>query len=675
MQRRGITLARHPLDAVEPHSGHRARPPAQPPVGPATTSPVHPSASAHACVDDRRAARPAGPRAGLLACAVATALGLAAAPTRAADEATPPPASAAADRPLARFVTSTPAGDELQPLLTRVLEAGRATDPLDPEDDERLLRRLRNSAIDVLATEGYFSPTITVELDDAQRSRYALKLDPGPRTRVRSVDITLTGAIERQPERIRELVEAWELDVGTAFRDPLWTTAKAKLLARVQERDFPAARLVESGADIDVDESAARLRVAIDSGPAFTLGELDIVEEPGKGLQRYDRGLVERFNDIRPGDRYDATRLLELQRRLQSGPYFSGVLVDVPIDPARHERVPIRLTLVEARSKRISAGVGFSTNFGPRVEGMYRQVGLFGLPYTLQTGLGIDRTRTIGFADILLPPKPNGALDTLGVLGERTDIQNLFTQRWGVGVSRVLTEDLPDDPRSYETRIALKLQREATLNRDGGIQPRGVLPEKFVNDTLSLSYTWTRRNVDSLTNPTRGNVLTLVGAGGVSRTGLSDLLSQSFLHAYGRYVWYLPVFDRHQVILRGEVGHVVTDDIRFVPLEFRFRAGGSGSVRGYQYQSLGVKDGATVIGATSLAIGSAEYVHWLTPAWGAAAFYDVGDADNELMKIRWARGYGVGARWRTVAGPLALDVAYGERDREWRVHFAIAVAF
>ena len=606
---------------------------------------------------------------------IALATAWTAVPLTAAAAETAPTAEAPADRPLARFVTSTPAGDGLQPLLARVLEAGRATDPLDPEDDERVLRRLRNSAIDVLATEGYFSPVITVEIDEAQRSRYALKIDPGPRTRVRAVDITLTGAIERQPERIRELVEAWELDVGTPFRDPLWTTAKAKLLARVQERDFPAARLVESGADIDVDESAARLRVAIDSGPAFTLGELDIVEEPGKGLQRYDRVLVERFNDIKPGDRYDATRLLELQRRLQSGPYFSGVLVDVPIDPARHERVPIRLTLVEARSKRISTGVGFSTNSGPRVEGMYRQVGLFGLPYTLQTGLGIDRTRTIGFADILLPPKPNGALDTLGILGERTDIQNLFTQRWGVGVSRVLTEDLPDDPRSYETRIALKLQREATLNRDGGIQPRGVLPEKFVNDTLSLSYTWTRRNVDSLTNPTRGNVLTLVGAGGVSRTGLSELLSQSFLHAYGRYVLYLPVFDRHQVILRGEVGHVVTDDIRFVPLDFRFRAGGAGSVRGYQYQSLGVKDGASVIGATSLAIGSAEYVHWLTPAWGAAAFYDVGDADNELMKIRWARGYGVGARWRTVAGPLALDVAYGERDREWRVHFAIAVAF
>jgi translocation and assembly module TamA len=32
-------------------------------------------------------------------------------------------------------------------------------------------------------------------------------------------------------------------------------------------------------------------------------------------------------------------------------------------------------------------------------------------------------------------------------------------------------------------------------------------------------------------------------------------------------------------------------------------------------------------------------------------------------------------RYRTVAGPLALDLAYGERDRKWRVHFSIAISF
>jgi translocation and assembly module TamA len=82
-----------------------------------------------------------------------------------------------------------------------------------------------------------------------------------------------------------------------------------------------------------------------------------------------------------------------------------------------------------------------------------------------------------------------------------------------------------------------------------------------------------------------------------------------------------------------------------------------------------------VTGADTLLVGSAEYVHWFTTTWGGAAFYDVGDADNDLANVRLARGYGAGVRYRTIAGPLGLDVAYGERDRQWRVHFSIAVAF
>ncbi|MCX7902144.1 MAG: BamA/TamA family outer membrane protein, partial [Burkholderiaceae bacterium] len=62
-------------------------------------------------------------------------------------------------------------------------------------------------------------------------------------------------------------------------------------------------------------------------------------------------------------------------------------------------------------------------------------------------------------------------------------------------------------------------------------------------------------------------------------------------------------------------------------------------------------------------------------AWGGALFYDVGDADDRLMAVTWAKGYGAGLRWKTIAGPLALDVAYGERVRRWRLHFAIAMAF
>ena len=39
------------------------------------------------------------------------------------------------------------------------------------------------------------------------------------------------------------------------------------------------------------------------------------------------------------------------------------------------------------------------------------------------------------------------------------------------------------------------------------------------------------------------------------------------------------------------------------------------------------------------------------------------------------KSYGLGARYRTPAGPLALDLAYAERDRKFRIAFSVTVAF
>jgi translocation and assembly module TamA len=567
-------------------------------------------------------------------------------------------AAEAADTPVARFVAPPATATELDPLLARVLDSIKLADPFDPEDDERLLRRLRDAAIDTLATEGYFSAKVTAERDPDQHARYILRVDPGPRAHVVAADIRLRGGIEAQPARIHELLAAWELPVGKPFRDALWSTAKTRLLARVAERDFAAARLIESGAEVDAETATVRLRVEIDSGPAFTVGELQI-----KGLVRFDANLVERYNPFAYGDRYDAVKLLEFQRRLQASPYFGRVAVDIDTDTTQPNAVPIRIELAESRTKRLSFGAGYSTNTGPRLEATYRQSLVFGHPYTVQTGVGADRTRQVAFADLLLPPKPNGALDSLGGLLEHTDVENVITDRWAGGVARTNTHDTRD--ATYETRISINLQREQRRLR--GVE--AVAP--VTNDVLSSVYSWTRRAVDSITDPRRGAILTLRIGAGLQRSGIND----TFLYGYGRYLRYFEFGRNDQVILRGEAGHTQADNIDRVPNEFLFRAGGAGSVRGYAYQSLGAKTGTATLGSRSLVVGSAEYVHWFSGEWGGAAFYDVGDADDNLFNVKWAKGYGVGARWKTIAGPLALDVAYGQRVKRWRIHFAIAIAF
>jgi hypothetical protein len=103
---------------------------------------------------------------------------------------------------------------------------------------------------------------------------------------------------------------------------------------------------------------------------------------------------------------------------------------------------------------------------------------------------------------------------------------------------------------------------------------------------------------------------------------------------------------------------------------FLFRTGGDQTVRGYDFESMGVRSGDAVLGGRYLAIASAEYTHWFSPSWGLAAFIDGGDAwDTEEYDPVF--GIGGGARWRTPIGPVRVDLAYGEEEKSWRLHFSV----
>ena len=46
-----------------------------------------------------------------------------------------------------------------------------------------------------------------------------------------------------------------------------------------------------------------------------------------------------------------------------------------------------------------------------------------------------------------------------------------------------------------------------------------------------------------------------------------------------------------------------------------------------------------------------------------------------LQDVRLAVGYGLGARWRSPAGPIGVDLAYGQRTGDIHLHFSLAIPF
>ncbi|MBV2262795.1 MAG: autotransporter assembly complex protein TamA [Thauera sp.] len=547
------------------------------------------------------------------------------------------------------------APDELRPLLerhVRLLREEALQLPEEPADRSAMTRRARREVASLLATEGYFSPRVRFDRSDARD--WLLEVEPGPRTEIARVELQFVGEVATAAEGGSEYLDllraGWSLPVGAHFSQGGWDGAKQALLDAVAARRYAAARIVDSRAEIDPETARATLRVRIDSGPTFYLGELDV-----EGLEHLPADLVERYSPLKPGSPYDREALLAFQTELQNTPHFGSVIVDIERDPTLSAAVPVRVRVTEALPRYAGAGAGYSTNTGARVEFSYRDANLRKRGWELSSGLRIEERRQALFADVFLPPRGRDR-DSFGALYEASDLEGLKIDSQALGAARTTRRG------DIETQLALRLQHE-------NIEPAGA-PSRST-DTLSANWTWKKRAVDNVLDPTSGYVLEFQVGGG-SKTLLSD---QDFLRLYSRVARYQPVRGTDVFILRGEAGVTLADSREGVPQDFLFRSGGAQSVRGYDYQSLGVREGNATVGGRYLATASAEYVRWFRPQWGAAVFVDAGDAADTRADYDLRVGYGVGARWRSPAGPLAIDLAWGHQERSLRLHFGVAVAF
>ena len=362
-----------------------------------------------------------------------------------------------------------------------------------------------------------------------------------------------------------------------------------------------------------------------------------------------------RYSQLERGAPYDREALLAFQTGLQNTPHFGSVIVDIERDPALAAAVPVRVQVTEALPRYAGMGVGYSTNTGARVEFNYRDSNLRQRGWEFSTGLRYEQYRQSLYADIFLPPRGEHR-DSVGALIQRSDLEGLKVDTQILGATRASQRG------DIETQLALRLQHEK-------IQPAGA--DARSSNTLTANWTWIKRAVNDLLDPTDGYLLEFQ-VGGAPEIALAE---QDFLRLYSRFVRYQPVRGTDVFILRGEAGVTLADSREGIPQDFLFRTGGAQSVRGYDYQSLGVREGSATVGGRYLATASAEYVRWFQPQWGAAVFVDAGDAADTREDIDLRVGYGLGARWRSPAGPLAIDLAWGHQERRLRLHFGVAIAF
>lgn len=587
--------------------------------------------------------------------------------------------------------------------LTSITEAVAAITRLAEDQDggeiNRLRRRARDAALAALATQGYFSPTVTLEAGTAVGGEtWDITIQPGKRAVVAGVDLKFTGRVSR-PEyaaRIEELRKDWSLKVGQPFINSDWNKAKSGLLDAVSSRDFMLAYMTDSDAAVHADTAQVYLMVAIDSGPLVRMGALQT-----QGFKRVPDSLARRYVRYDEGEPYSQDKLDEWQQDLQATSFFRGAFVTLGTqsadagaeraagaddlaaatpegDPAvsggptaaqatpRNSdgvvTLPVDVRVVEGPARRLSTSIGVDDDVGVRGEIVYQQNVVFGLPVTLESGISLDRQEQRAYLDFHLPPDEKGQKDSFGLLAQHSDIQGLDVRRLALGATRLRERKGAGDSRvEYENRWGALLAYDK-VKIDGG--------DEYDLPTAALTSEWLRRDVDNKYDPREGNLIAVGGGIGVVLDS-----GQPFFRARLRGQKWWPIGERDVLTLRGEVGRVWSDSKTRVPDDFGFRTGGARTIRGYRYQSIGVQLDDAVVGAPTLAVASIEYDHYFDERWGMGVFVDAGDAAESFGEMEMHVGYGAGLRVRTPAGPIFLDLAYGQKEHDLRLHFSLGIAF
>ncbi|MES2315932.1 MAG: autotransporter assembly complex family protein [Pseudomonadota bacterium] len=545
---------------------------------------------------------------------------------------------------------------------------------LDLEQLQRLVKATPDQAKALIATEGYYSPTVSAGLDTGGGRPVArILVDLGDPVLVGDVDLVLKGFDPvggAKPFDPSDLRSRWAMPLGQRFRQADWESAKRKLLRQVMQARFPRAQLAESSATVDPEARRVRLHVVLDSGPEARFGALKI-----EGLKRYSPSIINNLNTIKPGEEYSEAAMQSLQARLQDTGYFSGVEVStdmaesldediealtdeqqaIPKPPVENPvTLPVVVRVTENKQRNVAVGLGVSSNTGYRAQVTYEDLNVVGL--RMKSNIVMETKRQSARADFYFPTTPKGYNDSFGAGFERNDLQGEVTT-----VSTLAAR------RAWGTPL-----RERSLTLEYLSEQRSVdrVPDRR-SQSLPLTFSYTKRALDNLLQPTRGYVLKAQLGGAV----LPVLTDERFIRFSTRYINYRPVGPAGTLVLRAEGGALASRQKAGVPEAFLFRTGGDQSVRGYGYQELGVREGDAIVGGRYLLAGSAEYQYWFKPPWGVAFFVDAGNAADRASELKPKAGYGVGARWRSPVGPINVDLAYGQAVKSARLHFSLGFTF
>ncbi len=431
--------------------------------------------------------------------------------------------------------------------------------------------------------------------------------------------------------------------------------AGSSLLTALQEHGYALAKVDPPDARLIPAAKALDVTFHVSPGPRVDLGPITFT-----GLQRTHESYMRRRILLYQGELYQPTKIEAARQDLASVGVFSGVKISAAPKLDAAGELPIRVDVTERKLHAVSLDAAFSTDLGGSLGVTWTHRNLFGNAEQLNlsaavNGLGGSASKGLGYlakAQLLKPDyyRRDQTLELdLTALKQNLDTYDQTAVIAGAVISRKLS-------KRWTASLGLTATQES------------ILQEGVTRDYTLLAVPVTGRfdSTDTptpLADPLHGLRATLIATPTESLTGqnrtfviLQAAGSTYFdLHALG-----LGKPGQSVLAFRGLVGSAQGASEFQLPPDQRFYGGGSATVRGYKYQSIGPQfaDG-TPQGGTAIDAGTIELRQRIWHDIGAVVFVDAGQVNTSSAPFggRLEEGGGIGARYYTPIGPIRVDIA------------------
>ncbi len=494
---------------------------------------------------------------------------------------------------------------------------------------------------------GYYEPEVSSKLDielgnnknsDRWIASYDIKL--GEPIIVDSIQLKISGK-GAQDSSFNDITHLIKLEKGEILNHVKYEETKEQILSYVVDHGYLKAKWTNKEILVNRKEKKCNINLELDSGNTYHFGQVTFNETILK------QDLLLKYVQFNPGDTFSPSKIIKLQSNLSESRYFDSIKIEQLVSK-NNNIVPIHINLEPLKKNQFLIGAGYETDEQLRFSAAWNRRYFNDSGHSLSSRIYASKQRFSFLSKYAIPgvdplttkyniaaELENTALtDTLlnnsiAVYLEKSikteHIEKYLRLNYTYVIDEMFYNNHKINPKPDRHHL---LYGETSLNRIELFKKNGMHKGVQIGGNLKLGV----NNTISGENPAP------------DATGITNLFAQFCLKGK-----LLNSFGKKSSILLSATAGITFPKENNLSDKLLFFAGGDNSIRGYNYNSIGVyttiENEVVTKAANYLLLLGAEYRHKLNDSLSAIIFVDSGTATNtfaEKLKV----GVGAGIMWK-----------------------------